>query len=154
MQALAKGYDVLLEKPMAQTEQQCRNILAQVKKTGRIVAVCHVLRYAPYFIKLRKMIQSGAIGELISVNHFEPIEHIHMSHSFVRGNWHNSKATTPIILAKSCHDLDIMRWLIDKPSESIAAFGGLKWFRKENAPQGSTARCMDGCAVESTCPYS
>ena len=91
MQALAKGYDILLEKPMAQTEQQCRNILAQVKKTGRIVAVCHVLRYAPYFIKLRKMIQSGAIGELISINHFEPIEHIHMSHSFVRGNWHNSK---------------------------------------------------------------
>ena len=154
MQALAKGYDILLEKPMAQTEQQCRNILAQVKKTGRIVAVCHVLRYAPYFIKLRKMIQSGAIGELISINHFEPIEHIHMSHSFVRGNWHNSKQTTPIILAKSCHDMDIMRWLVDKPSKSIAAFGSLKWFRKENAPEGSAARCMDGCAIESTCPYS
>lgn len=154
MQALAKGYDVLLEKPMAQTEQQCRNILRQVRKTGRIVAICHVLRYAPYFRKLRSMIQSGAVGELISLQHFEPIEHIHMSHSFVRGNWHNSKETTPIILAKSCHDLDIMRWLIDKPSKSIAAYGGLKWFNSDNAPQGSTARCTDGCAAEATCPYS
>jgi predicted dehydrogenase len=84
----------------------------------------------------------------------EPIEHIHMSHSYVRGNWHDRNATTPIILAKSCHDLDIMRWLINKPCTQIVAMGNLKWFRKENAPAGSTARCMDGCAIESTCPYS
>ncbi|HRI01017.1 MAG TPA: Gfo/Idh/MocA family oxidoreductase [Saprospiraceae bacterium] len=154
MQALALGYDVLLEKPMAQTEQQCRNILKQVKKTGRIVAICHVLRYSPYFIKLRQMIQSGAIGDLISIQHFEPIEHVHMAHSFVRGNWHDSKATTPIILAKSCHDLDIMRWLVGKPSEHISAFGDLSWFRLQNAPEGSTARCHEGCKIESSCPYS
>ena len=90
-------------------------ILNLANKTGRIVAVCHVLRYAPYFIKLREMIQSGSIGKLISIQHLEPIEHIHMSHSYVRGNWHNSKETTPIILAKSCHDLDILRWMIGKP---------------------------------------
>lgn len=154
MKALQMGYDVLLEKPIAPTEKECRDILALAQKTGRIVAVCHVLRYAPYFVKLREMIQSGVIGELISVQHFEPIEHVHMSHSFVRGNWHNSKQTTPIILAKSCHDLDILRWMIGKPSKQITAFGDLKWFRKENAPQGSTARCTDGCAVESQCPYS
>lgn len=99
---------------MAQSEKECRAILNKVKMTKRIVAICHVLRYAPYFIKLKELIHSGAIGELISIQHFEPIEHIHMSHSFVRGNWHNSKETTPIILAKSCHDLDIMRWLIGK----------------------------------------
>ena len=112
MKALEMGYDILLEKPIAPTEEECRAILALAKKTGRIVAVCHVLRYAPYFIKLKEIIDSGAIGELISIQHFEPIEHIHMSHSYVRGNWHNSKETTPIILAKSCHDLDILRWLV------------------------------------------
>ena len=154
MQALEMGYDVLLEKPIAPTEQECRDILELANRTGRIVAVCHVLRYAPYFIRLREFIQSGKIGELISIDHFEPIQHVHMAHSFVRGNWHNSVQTTPIILAKSCHDMDMMRWLVDKPCQELAAFGGLKWFRKENAPEGSTARCTDGCAVEGQCPYS
>ncbi|GAA4810817.1 Gfo/Idh/MocA family oxidoreductase [Litoribaculum gwangyangense] len=154
MKALEMGYDILLEKPIAPTEKECRDILNLAKKTGRIVAVCHVLRYAPYFKKLKDMIDSGAVGELISIQHFEPIEHIHMSHSYVRGNWHNSKETTPIILAKSCHDLDILRWLVGKPCKSISAFGSLKWFKASNAPAGSTQRCTDGCAVEASCPYS
>ena len=154
MQALKMGYDILLEKPISPSEKECRDILALAKKTGRIVAVCHVLRYAPYFIKLRELMQSGAIGEIISIQHLEPIGFDHMAHSFVRGNWHNSKQTTPIILAKSCHDLDILKWMVDKPSRQIQAFGDLKWFRKENAPKGSTNRCTDGCAVEKTCPYS
>jgi predicted dehydrogenase len=154
LKAMEMGYDVLLEKPMAQTAQQCRDILAMTRKTGRIVAVCHVLRYSPYFIRMKQLIREGAVGELVSIQHMEPIEHIHMSHSYVRGNWHDSKATTPIILAKSCHDLDILRWMIGRDSKKIAAMGDLKWFRKENAPAGSTGRCMDGCAVESSCPYS
>lgn len=154
MAALKAGYDVLLEKPISPSEKECRDILELSRKTGRIVAVCHVLRYAPYFVKLREIIQSGTIGELMSIQHLEPIEHIHMSHSYVRGNWHDRNATTPIILAKSCHDLDILRWMVGKPCEQIVAMGSLKWFRKENAPAGSTDRCMDGCAVESTCPYS
>jgi len=154
MAALKAGYDVLLEKPIAPTEQECRDILDLAKKTGRVVAVCHVLRYAPYFVKMRDMIQSGAIGDLVSIQHMEPIGNIHMSHSYVRGNWHDRNATTPIILAKSCHDLDILRWMVGKPCKQIVAMGGLHWFRKENAPKGSTARCMDGCAVEATCPYS
>lgn len=154
MQALKMGYDVLLEKPISPSEKECRDILQLAKKNGRIVAVCHVLRYAPYFIKLRELMNSGAIGEVISIQHLEPIGHVHMSHSYVRGNWHNSKQTTPIILAKSCHDLDILKWIINKPSKKIQAFGDLKWFRKENAPEGSTGRCADGCNIESECPYS
>lgn len=154
MAALEKGYDVLLEKPISPSEKECRDILTLAEKTGRIVAVCHVLRYAPYFERLRKLIQEGAVGELVSIQHMEPIEHIHMSHSYVRGNWHNSKETTPIILAKSCHDLDIMRWMVNKPSRRIQAFGNLKWFRKENKPAGAPPRCTDGCPVESSCPYS
>ena len=154
MQALEMGYDVLLEKPISPSEKECRDILALAQKTGRIVAVCHVLRYAPYFIKLKEMIDTGAVGELISIQHLEPIQHVHMAHSFVRGNWHNSKTSTPIILGKSCHDLDILRWLIGKPCKNISAFGNLKWFKESNAPAGSTKRCTDGCAAESTCPYS
>ncbi len=154
MKALEMGYDVLLEKPISPSEKECREILALSKKTGRIVAVCHVLRYAPYFVKLKEIIQSGVLGEVVSIQHFEPIEHVHMSHSYVRGNWHNSKATTPIILAKSCHDLDIIRWMVNKPCTHIQAFGSLQWFTPKNAPPGSTARCTDGCSAEPNCPYS
>ncbi len=154
MKALEMGYDVLLEKPISPSEKECRDILSLAKKTGRIVAVCHVLRYAPYFVKLKEIMQSGVLGEIVSIQHMEPIEHIHMSHSYVRGNWHNSKETTPIILAKSCHDLDILRWMVGKPSSHIQAFGSLQWFTQKNAPEGSTDRCTDGCKVEASCPYS
>jgi predicted dehydrogenase len=154
IEALELGYDVLLEKPISPTEAQCRDILNRTRESGRIVGVCHVLRYAPYFVKMRELIQSGAIGEVVSVQHMEPIQVVHMAHSYVRGNWHNSLATSPIILAKSCHDLDILRWMIGKESRSIHAFGELTWFTSDNAPAGSTPRCMDGCAVEETCPYS
>ncbi|MDX2189646.1 MAG: Gfo/Idh/MocA family oxidoreductase [Bacteroidota bacterium] len=154
MAALKLGYDILLEKPVAPTEAECREILALAKQTGRIVGVCHVLRYAPYFVKMKELIQSGAVGELVSIQHLEPIDHVHMAHSYVRGNWHDKFKTTPILLAKSCHDLDIIRWLADSPCKQIVGMGGLKWFKKENTPKGSTERCGDGCAIESTCPYS
>jgi hypothetical protein len=154
MAALKAGYHILLEKPISPSEQECREILKLAKQTGKVVGVCHVLRYAPYFVKLKEIMQSGALGKVVSMQHFEPIEHVHMSHSYVRGNWHNSEKTTPIILAKSCHDLDIIRWLLEKPCIKINAFASLDWFREENAPTGSTPRCMDGCAVEKQCPYS
>lgn len=119
MAALKAGYDVLLEKPISPSEKECRDILNLAKQTGRIVAVCHVLRYAPYFMRLRELIQTGAIGEVISIQHMEPIQYEHMAHSYVRGNWRNSKTSTPIILAKSCHDLDIIKWMIGKPSKKF-----------------------------------
>ena len=154
MRALELGYDVLMEKPISPSEKECRNILEMAKKTNRIVGVCHVLRYAPYFQKLKEIIDTKLIGDLISVQHLESIEHAHMAHSYVRGNWHNSSQSAPIIIAKSSHDLDLLRWLIGSQCTHISAFGNRKWFRKENAPIGSTDRCTDGCAVESECPYS
>ncbi len=154
MKALAMGYDVLLEKPAAQTEKECRAILAQAKKYDRIVAICHVLRYAPYFVALREVVRSGNIGDLVSIQHMEPIQYAHMAHSYVRGNWRDSKKTTPIILAKSCHDLDIIRWIVDKPCKTISAEGSLHLFKPENAPAGAPMKCTDGCPHESTCPYS
>jgi predicted dehydrogenase len=154
MAALELGYDLLLEKPIAQRWTECQDILALAHKQGRIVAVCHVLRYSPYYRKVKAVIESGVLGELVSVQHFEPIQHVHMAHSFVRGNWRRAADTNPIILAKSCHDLDMLRWWIDRPCEYVSSFGSLKWFKAANAPAGSTARCTDGCAVEATCPYS
>jgi predicted dehydrogenase len=151
---LAAGYDMILEKPIAQTWQQCAEIMKLARRKKRIVAICHVLRYTPYFRKLKEVIDSGQLGTIVSVSHFEPVQHEHMAHSFVRGNWRNSRESNFMLLAKSCHDLDMLRWLIGKPCTSVASYGALSLFKKENAPAGSTRRCTDGCAVEATCPYS
>lgn len=154
MAAMAQGYDLLLEKPMAQTELECRNLLKRQRETGVIVGVCHVLRYAPYFRALKSAIDDGLVGDVVSVQHMEPIQYAHMAHSYVRGNWHSSKETTPIILAKSCHDLDIIKWFLGKRCEAVSAEGSLIHFRRENAPKGACARCTDGCPHEAVCPYS
>jgi predicted dehydrogenase len=126
--------------------------LAEAEK--RVVAICHVLRYAPFFRKVKEVTDSRLLGSLVSINLMEPVEHVHMSHSFVRGNWRNSIESNPMLLAKSCHDLDMLAWLINKPCLRVFSTGSLKWFRSENAPKGSTARCSDGCAIEKECPYS
>lgn len=154
MAALAKGYHVLLEKPMAQTEKECMNLLAQSKKYNRIVAICHVLRYAPYFIALHEVCRQGLIGDIVNIQHLEPVAYDHIAHSYVRGNWHDSKETTPIILAKSCHDLDIIRWIIGEKCVSASADGGLYFFKEENAPKGAPMRCTDGCPHEEQCAFS
>ena len=153
IEAMRLGYDVLLEKPMAQSEEQCREILQVQQETGRVVGIAHVLRYTPYFNDLRNIVLAGKLGRIVNMQHMEPIEWRHMMHSFVRGNWHNSTATNPIILAKSCHDLDIMRWIMDEPCDKITGFGGLSFYKQENAPEGSGERCLD-CPVETSCAYS
>jgi len=154
MSGLALNYDMILEKVIAQSWEQCNDIMKLAKRKDRMVAVCHVLRYTGYFRKLKEVMDSGVLGDVVSIQHLEPIGHIHMSHSFVRGNWRNSRESNPIILSKSCHDLDILRWLLGKPCKKVSSFGFLRWFKKENAPKGSTTRCTDGCAVEKDCPYS
>jgi predicted dehydrogenase len=154
MAGLKAGYQLLLEKVIAQTWEECNDILKLAEEKNSIVAVCHVLRYNAYFQHLKEVIASGEIGEVVSVQHLEPIEHIHMSHSFVRGNWRNTKESNPILLSKSCHDTDMLRWLIDKPCTRVSSFGSLKLFRKEMAPEGSTDRCTGGCKVERDCAYS
>ncbi|MEG2066672.1 MAG: Gfo/Idh/MocA family oxidoreductase, partial [Tannerellaceae bacterium] len=154
MKALDMGYDILLEKPIAQTEEECRTLVDYARQRGKIVGLTHVLRYSPYFLKLKEMVDSKAIGDLVSIQHFEPVEYTHMAHSYVRGSWQDSKKSTPFVLAKSSHDLDILHWIIGKPCKKVVAFGGLTHFKAENAPNGCAARCTDGCPMESTCPYS
>jgi predicted dehydrogenase len=154
MAALEKGYDVLLEKPIAQTWQQCQDILDLATKNKRIVAVCHVLRYAPYYMQIKKVIASGELGDIVSIQHMEPVGNIHYSHSYVRGNWGNVKKSTPMILAKSCHDLDILNWWTGKKCTAVNSFGSTMLFKSDKAPEGATDRCLDGCPLVDTCGYS
>lgn len=154
MLALGCGYDVLLEKPIAQSWNECLDIARKARESGRIVGVCHVLRYHPYFKKFREVVVSGRLGELISVNHTEAVGVERMTHAFVRGLWRKESETNPMILSKACHDLDLLVWLTGRKCLEVSSYGSLKWFRTENAPGGSALRCMDGCAVEKDCPYS
>lgn len=154
IQCLKKGYHVLLEKPIAQTIAECREIAALAKEVNRIVGVCHVLRYSNCYQKVKEILVSGELGKIMNVIHFEPIGLERMAHAFVRGQWRKEEETGPIIMTKSCHDLDLIQWLIGKRCLSIASYGALNFFRKENAPSGSTSRCTNGCTVEQSCPYS
>lgn len=154
MEAMRQGYDLLLEKPMARTAEECRALLRRQQETGVFVAVGHVLRYAPYFRALKRALDDGLVGELVSLQHQEPVLYAHMAHSFVRGNWRNSQETTPMILAKCCHDMDILKWLVGRRCERVSAEGGVHLFRQDKAPAGAPERCTDGCPHEATCPYS
>ena len=155
LKAIEQGYNLVLEKPVAQTAQECADIALAAQKKGVSVLVCHVLRYTPFFNRLKELLMEGAIGDVMSVIHVEAVGNVHQSHSYVRGNWHSEAEATPMLLAKSCHDLDILQWLLDKPCKKIQSFGSLKHFTPENAPEGSPVRCVDGgCPAAETCPYN
>ena len=155
LMAIELGYDLLLEKPVAQTAEECAEIALAAQKKGVKVLVCHVLRYTPFFGRVKELLMDGAIGEPVSVIHVEAVGNVHQSHSYVRGNWHSEAETTPMLLAKSCHDLDILQWLLDKPCKKVQSFGSLTHFTKENAPEGAPIRCADGgCPKADTCPYN
>ena len=155
MKAIELGYDLLLEKPVAPTAEECTDIANAAKKKGVSVLVCHVLRYAPFFKKIKSIVESGTIGEIMSIAHTEGIGDIHFTHSYVRGHWHSEKETSPMILAKACHDLDIVQWLIDRPCKKVSSFGELTYFTEKNAPIGAPVRCADGtCPNKDTCTYN
>ncbi len=151
---LEAGYHILLEKPIAPNEQEVRGLIEAANRFQRIVLICHVLRYAPFYQKIKSLLDSGAIGQLIALNTTESINYHHMTTPFVRGRW-RQRATNPIMLSKCCHDLDIIAWLLSGvPAKKVASFGSLTQFRPENAPPGSAMRCLDGCQIESTCIHS
>ncbi len=149
------GYHVLLEKPMAVNEADCRAIAAAAKRNKVLLAVCHVLRYTQYTRLLVSLLKQGVVGDIVSVRHLEPVCWWHQAHSFVRGNWRNSKLSSFMLMAKSCHDMDLLRYIIDKRCLRVASFGSLKHFRRECAPAGASDRCVTcPTAVEKECPYS
>ncbi|WP_460915737.1 Gfo/Idh/MocA family protein [Plantactinospora veratri] len=147
------GYHILLEKPMATTEADALRIAAAVEKADVIFAVCHVMRYTPYSKALKEVLDDGVIGRLVSVQHLEPIGWWHYAHSFVRGNWRNSHTSGPLLLTKSCHDIDWLLHLFGSAPTQVSSFGGLSHFRADQRPEGATSTCLS-CPVEPSCPYS
>lgn len=147
------GYHILLEKPMAPNLEDCTRIVDAIKKNHVTAAVCHVMRYTRYTQTLKKIVDSGVIGDVVNIQNLEPVGFWHMAHSFVRGNWGNEAASGFMLLTKSCHDLDWIQYLMGVPCQAVSSFGSLKHFRAEEQPEGAADRCLD-CGVESQCPYS
>ena len=151
--AMEQGYDILVEKPISPVKEELIKLKEQTADYDGMISVCHVLRYSPFFRKLKEIIDAGTIGTLINIQHMESIGFWHMAHSFVRGNWRNTAESSPIILAKTCHDFDILLWLTGKKCLSVSSFGSTKLFKAENAPEGAPKRCTDGCPHRSECPF-
>ena len=152
--AILTGYKyILLEKPVSGVKGEYTELRDLAKENGVILIICHVLRYSNYYSKIKEIISSGKIGDIVTINHTENVGYFHFAHSFVRGNWHDEFASTPSILAKCCHDIDLIAWFMDSPCESVSSVGSLKYFNKENAPEGATPYCMGGCKAKKNCPY-
>ena len=145
------GYDLLLEKPIANTLEGCMEIYKCSKEYNRKVIVCHVLRYTPFYSKVKEIIKSGKLGDIVTIHASENVGYFHQAHSFVRGPWRNKALSSPMILAKCCHDMDIIRYLIDEPCLSVASYGDLYYFKKENAPKNSADYCSDCPCTD--CPF-
>ncbi len=154
MAAIALHYDVLLEKPISPDAKECVDIMRAAHKNNVRVIVCTVLRYTTLFGTVKDIIDSGRIGDVVSLTHEECVGNVHQSHSFVRGNWGNKSRSASMLLAKSCHDLDLLPWLLGKKCEKIQSFGSLTYFTKKDAPAGAPERCIDGCPHGETCPYN
>ncbi len=151
---IEKGYDILIEKPMAATARQCKEIADAAERKGVRVIVCHVLRFTKFYCKIKDIIDEGTLGDIISVEMKEGVGNVHQSHSYVRGNWRREDESTPMLLAKSCHDLDLVQWLLDKDCKKVQSFGSLTYFKPENRPEGAPDYCIQGCPHADTCPYN
>ncbi len=152
MAGLERGFHLLLEKPISPDPLECLNICRMAQEKKLSVTVCHVLRYSPFFVRLKEILDSRILGRIVAIEHTENIGNYHMAHSFVRGNWRNSDLSSPIIMQKSCHDMDILLWLTGKHALRISSAGSLSYFIPENAPAGSTDRCLD-CPVAEGCRF-
>lgn len=153
LRALELGYDVLMEKPITDKREECYALLEAQKKYGGKVFVCHVLRYAPAFVKAKELLSAGAIGRLVMIDALEQVTYWHQAHSYVRGNWRRREDSTPMIMAKCCHDLDLMQYYAEAKCKTVSSVGDLTFFNEQNAPKDSAARCVD-CKYIDECPYS
>ncbi|GAA2800721.1 Gfo/Idh/MocA family oxidoreductase [Kitasatospora paracochleata] len=147
------GYQILLEKPMATNEADCEAIAEAARRNGITLAVCHVMRYTPYTVKLKQLLREGAIGDIVSLQHLEPIGNYHFAHSYVRGNWRREDESSPLLLSKSCHDIDWMADIVGQRVARVSSFGSLTHFRPEAAPEGASDRCVT-CLLQDSCAYS
>ena len=152
--AITRGYNLLLEKPISPDPGECLRLASLAETTGKLMMIGHVLRYTPFFKTIKALLKEERIGQIISIQHNENVGYWHYAHSFVRGAWRNREESSPMILAKSCHDMDILLYLIGSNCLRLASFGRLTYFNQNNAPPGSAKRCTDGCRIEADCPYS
>lgn len=153
IQAIELGYDILLEKPISPSLTECLEIEAKALQKGVKIVVCHVLRYTPFYRQIKQIIKSGILGRIINIEAMENVAHWHQAHSFVRGNWRHEKTSSPMILQKCCHDMDIYAWLLESKVDKIHSFGDLTYFKSEHAPIGAPTCCLDDCPSRDTCPY-
>jgi predicted dehydrogenase len=153
---LEAGYDVLLEKPFAISREEVERLTEAVKRTGRKVMICHVLRYAPFYTELRQRIIDGEIGDIINIQSAEHVSYHHMASCYVRGKWHRKDICgSSSLMAKCCHDLDLITWFKSGIApKQVSSFGGLHYFCKENAPENSGEQCLVDCPIEKDCLYS
>ncbi|HBF86442.1 MAG TPA: hypothetical protein DDW54_02040 [Clostridiales bacterium] len=152
MKALSLGYDVILEKPVSPSYEECKKIADAAKAAGKKVIVCHNLRYTPFYMTMKILLSEGAIGDVVSFEQAENVGFGHYMCSFVRGKWKSSEETSPIILQKCCHDLDIIYWMIGKKCVKLSSFGSLGFYRAEHAPENAAVKCVD--CVYKDCPYN
>ncbi|HTL29966.1 MAG TPA: Gfo/Idh/MocA family oxidoreductase [Tepidisphaeraceae bacterium] len=154
IKALGLGYHMMLEKPMATTLEECIAIERAAREAKTVVSVCHSMRYHVTYAEVKRLILAGAIGDVISFDQLEPVDPIHQSHSFVRGNWANESRSTFMLMSKSCHDIDIVSYLVNRRCVRVSSFGSMTYFTEKYKPPGATLRCTDGCPAEPTCMYS
>src|SRR4051812_7891453 len=147
------GRPVLLEKPIAPRPEDVEAIADAAARSAGDLTIAHPLRYTPFFGTIARLVADGAIGDLVEIDHLENVAWWHFAHSYVRGNWRNEALASPLLLAKACHDLDVIRWLANAPCTAVASFGSLRHFRSEDAPPGAPDRCLDGCPVADSCAY-
>lgn len=150
LRAMELGYDLILEKPISNKLEDITVIADKAKELGRTVLVCHVLRYTPFYRTVKRLLDEGVVGNIHTVQATEDVGYYHIAHSYVRGNWHKLADSSPMILAKCSHDMDILIWLTNKHCQKLTSFGSLDHFVAANAPEGSTERCAD-CPLD--CPY-
>ena len=151
--AIASGHHVLLEKPIAPDPADCLRVVDAAERAGRILQIGHVLRYTAFYEKVHDIVASGRLGEIVTLDMKEHVAHWHLTHSYVRGKFRNRRIAAPIVLAKTCHDLDLMAWLVGRPASRVASFGSLSHFRPAQAPAGAPERCTQGCPVQERCPH-
>lgn len=153
VKALNLGYDILLEKPLSDDRDELELLLDTQKKTGRIVVVCHELRYGPGFRKCAELLESGVIGKLYAIDASERVGYVHWAQAYVRGIGASIKRAHPAILAKCSHDLDLIQSYAKSECDTVSSVGDLSFFVPENAPEDSAYRCLD-CKHQNTCVYS
>ena len=151
--SIQNNFHILCEKPIAPALADCHSIEKASAGFDKVFMIAHVLKYTPFFSRLKELLDTGRIGRLIGINLVESVGHIHLSHSFVRGNWRSTSESSPMILAKSCHDMDILAWLAGSSCEAVSSYGALNYFKAENAPTDAPLRCLDGCPHLNECPY-